>query len=536
MPHALQLLLKLQARAVLRRAVRGAGNWRGALLLAFGAGLILLFMLPSVFWGVAMPRTDPQAVRTMVPLGMLAIAISSLVMGGGERAIAFTPAEVEFLFPGPFTRRQILIYRIVKTLAGTLITALIFSLVFLRHAASWPACFLGAVSALAFIQLLSMAIVLVGQTVSERTYTLGRKVLAGLLLAAIAVALTPVAMRGMETGWLAAAQEVRASAVGRVLLTPMEPFGRVLTAATWPALGGWLGLALLADASLLGVVMWLDANFLEASAARSQAIYDRVQRAQRSGIAANASAKMARYRVPMLPYLEGAGPIAWRQFTTALRNSRTLMLVLVILAVAGLPMIVARQQEMAAGAVVGVAIWCTFILAPMLRFDFRGELDNMDWLKSLPVGSVALAAGELLAPVLMMTVLQSLVFLGSGIIAGRLDWVLLAGVALALPLNTILFALENAMFLLFPMRFATSAGDLQGFGRQMLLLLGKTLVLILVGGICAGVGLGAYFLFGRSVAAAVVAGGLTLIVLAAATLPLVAWCFRRFDPSRDVPP
>lgn len=537
MPHALLLLLKLQARAVARRAVRGAGSLRGALLLAFGAGLMALFILPAAFSGMAMPRTDPEAVRTMVPLGMLVIALTSLVMGGSEQAIAFAPAEVEFLFPGPFTRRQILLYRIVRTLAGIFMTALIFSLVFLRHAVSWPACFIGAITALAFIQLLSMAIVLVGQTVGQRAYTLGRKIAAGAVLAVIAAAVAPAAMRGMEAGWLEVARQARLSVAGRVLLTPMEPFGHVLTAATWPAMLGWAGLALLANAFLLGVVMWLDANYLEASAARSQAIYDRVQRAQRSGIAANASAKMARYRVPMPPFLAGAGPIAWRQLTTALRNSRAVLLVLVLLAVAGLPMILARrEQELAAGAVVGVAIWCTFILAPMLRFDFRGELDNMDWLKSLPLGSLALAIGELLTPVLMMTTLQSLVFIGSGTIAGRFDVVLLAGVALALPVNTILFALENALFLLYPMRFATGAGDLQGFGRQMLLLLAKVLALLIIAAVCGGVGAGAYFLSGRSLPAAIIAGGIALIAHASATIPLVAWCFRRFDPSRDVPP
>ena len=535
MPHALLLLLKLQARAMLRRAVRGAGSVRGAIFLIFGAALFLLFMLPAAISGAMMPRTDPQLVLAVVPLGMLAIAIFSLTSGGGERAVAFTPPEVEFLFAGPFTRRQVLAYRIIKTLAGAMFTALLFSVFFLRHAVSWPACFAGSLMALFFIQLLSMSIVLIGQSVGQRAYTLGRKIGVGLLLAMLALAAGPVVLKGMDAGWLPAVQEVRASTVGRVLLAPMEPFGRILTAATAMQLLGWTSLALLVNGLLLGVVMWLDANYLETSAARSEAIYTRTQRARRAGLASTPSASLARYRLPMLPYLHGAGPVAWRQLTTALRNSRTLLLMLAILAMCGVPMILARQK-MAAGAMVGVAMWATFILAPMLRFDFRGELDSMDWLKSLPVGGMALAAGELLAPVLVMTLLQSMVFVGSAAIAGHADWVLLLGLAIALPFNTLLFGMENVLFLLFPMRFASAPGDFQGFGRQMLLMFAKLTILFICAGVCAGVGAGVYFLFGRSLPAAIIAGALLLVAQAAAMLPLLAWAFGRFDPSRDVPP
>ena len=160
----------------------------------------------------------------------------------------------------------------------------------------------------------------------------------------------------------------------------------------------------------------------------------------------------------------------------------------------------------------------------------------MDWLKSLPVGGMALAAGELLAPVLVMTLLQSMVFVGSAAIAGHADWVLLLGLAIALPFNTLLFGMENVLFLLFPMRFASAPGDFQGFGRQMLLMFAKLTILFICAGVCAGVGAGVYFLFGRSLPAAIIAGALLLVAQAAAMLPLLAWAFGRFDPSRDVPP
>jgi len=42
----------------------------------------------------------------------------------------------------------------------------------------------------------------------------------------------------------------------------------------------------------------------------------------------------------------------------------------------------------------------------MLKFDFRDELDRLDMLRSLPLRPGAVAAAELVAPVLMLTILQ----------------------------------------------------------------------------------------------------------------------------------
>ena len=42
-------------------------------------------------------------------------------------AISFRPAEVDFLFPAPFHRRELLIYKLAKMLLGTVFMALIFS-------------------------------------------------------------------------------------------------------------------------------------------------------------------------------------------------------------------------------------------------------------------------------------------------------------------------------------------------------------------------------------------------------------------------
>ena len=46
------------------------------------------------------------------------------------------------------------------------------------------------------------------------------------------------------------------------------------------------------------------------------------------------------------------------------------------------------------------------LLAAVLRFDFRADLDAIDTLKSLPLSPSAIAAGQLVAPTLVMTLLH----------------------------------------------------------------------------------------------------------------------------------
>ena len=101
------------------------------------------------------------------PIGMLAFCVMTLVTTAGERTVAFTPAEVDFLFPGPFSRRQLLGYKMARSSFGALFTATIFSFVFLRYSQHWLGGWIGIFLALIFVQLLAMVIVLLGQTVGE---------------------------------------------------------------------------------------------------------------------------------------------------------------------------------------------------------------------------------------------------------------------------------------------------------------------------------------------------------------------------------
>jgi hypothetical protein len=537
---ALLLLYRLQSRAVVRRLVGNLRTVKGVLLFVFGVAVIGLWLAPSLWQAMGMPRTDPKVVQDVAPVLLLASCLLQAFSSGGERAIAFTPAEVDFLFAGPFTRRQLLAYKVGKSVAGMAFSATLLSVVLLRHAAHWGQAWVGLFLAMMFLQLVGMAITLVGQSVGERAYTRGRKVALGLVLAAVAVVVLPAMSGGggARPGFFEVARTLRASRVGSVVLAPLDVFGRLFTAdAWWP--GGWMdvGLAVAINGALLLLVFYLDADYLEAAANRSVAAYERARRVRQGGVmVASVPGGRPRGAIPRLPYCAGAGPIAWRQATSAIRNGRGMLMVLLILAVAVGPAVLAARQGGAnvAGTAVGAMAWITLIVGAWLRFDFRGDLDQLDYLKSLPVRPWAMAAGQIVTPTLLMTACH-LAIVGTVIGATRrADAVLVFAAVVCLPFNAMLFAIENLIFLLFPTRAAANPADFQGYGRQILLLFAKGMLTLAAAGVAGACAAIVHVTTDSWAASAATAGGV-LTLIAAGLVPVVGWAFARFDVAGDVP-
>ena len=126
MPTALLTLIALHGNAMARGALRGVRTGRGAAFLALGAETLVTWLVSGLFSSTQ--RTDPATVRTIFPIWLLMICVLNLLTSAGDRAIGFTPPEVDFLFPGPFTRRQLLGYKLVKSVVGAMVTATLFSL------------------------------------------------------------------------------------------------------------------------------------------------------------------------------------------------------------------------------------------------------------------------------------------------------------------------------------------------------------------------------------------------------------------------
>lgn len=541
MNPALLTLIRLQFIGFFRRMTRGARSPRRAIFLIVGMGIVVLWLGSAVIGTMAARHAHhgrrpptPEHFRDVAPLGLLAICFLTIVSSSGDKAIAFTPGEVDLLFPGPFSRRELLAFKLLKSTLVALITAFLLSLALLTYAHSWPACYVGVFLTLLFVQLFSTAGVLLGQTLSRRLYTAVQRII---LVAGIGTAVLLARNVIASSGGMHAVYALRDSDLGRNLLAPFDPFGRAITAAGSLDLLQSASEAVLIDLGLLAIVVLLDANYLEAATAASRRRYAQIQRIRGGSILSAGVKGNVSWKLPRLPWLGGAGPIIWRQATSAARSARGLLMVLLLLSlVVGSLFGAAFQDPRAARILVGAIAWMTVLLAGMLKFDFRGDIDHMEALKGLPIRPAPLAVGQILVPTLILTCIHMLL-LGSVMVATPVRRDLLAvAAALALPFNALLMSTENAIFLLFPTRpAAVTPGDFQMLGRQVAQLLMKA-ISVMVGLVLAfAIAAIPFMLLGGPLVVLTIVAGAVLLAETTALVPLMAWAFRRFDPSVDTP-
>jgi hypothetical protein len=507
-------------------------------MFALGGLILLMYFGPSLFFSHRLPRSDPQRVRTAAPFALLGICMLTLVTSAGDRAISFTPGEIDMLFPGPFTRRQLIVYKLAKSTIAAMLSALFLSVVLHRHATWWPACYAGVFLSLLFVQFFSINAVIITQTLGTRLHA---RVRFALILAALAAGV--LVARQVFSGRAPLSveqimQQVAASGTGHLLLLPFTFFGEAMTAPTLPELLYWAMPALVIDLALLGLLLMLDANYLEAASVASERRYAQLQRIRGGSFLSIGMSSSASWQIPQPPFLGGAGPIFWRQITGAARSSKGLLFLLLILAVGAAPLAYStgRQTHQFIGAFATVAIWMTLLVSTMLKFDFRGDLDLMDTLKSLPLRPWALAAGQLLAPTLLLSATHFALLAVAAHLVPHHTAAFVCAAVLVLPLNLLLFAVENLLFLLFPTRpAAASPGDFQILGRQALVLAGKMTALIIVAAPPFAVALLVWIVTAKSAVAFTIAAATLVIAEVIALVPLIGWAFVRFDPSIHTP-
>jgi hypothetical protein len=289
------------------------------------------------------------------------------------------------------------------------------------------------------------------------------------------------------------------------------------------------------------VVLSLDANFLESSIVASQKLYQKLDRMRRGQMWMNLSQPSgARWRLPVLPRWRGAGPIAWRQLVSAVRGSRGMVyLMLALVAAMTLPALFIAREEPAIliPMATGILPMLSFFLLPqLLQFDFRGDLERIDVLKTLPFSPSAIVAGELITPIVFASLFELPLAVGIALFQERWLLIIFAALALVPAINLFVFAFENLVFLWFPCRLANlGAGDFQAFGRQMLVMFLKFIMVMMAGSLAAGAGALAWWLASESWPAALVTVWCVITALGLALVPLVASAFRNFDPSLDTP-
>lgn len=507
-------------------------------LLYFGT----IFLLPRLTSRRERPELEStqKAVQTYIELFgaqfLFVIAASAWIpLGKRGPALYFTPADVDFLFTAPLSRKELITYKLLRPQIGMFIGSLFMTLIFhpWSLANSWMF-FLGVA--------LTMNVLNIYMTgVSLRRESLGSHGRVGVARQWLPLA-TVVAVAAILLGTLALHWSILSSLHGADVLTELSrlastgaagvvmwPFRTLirLPAAATPLeffrTLPWV-LALLA----VGYV-WVirsDTKFEEASAALSAEIAEKLSRVRKGQLMAAPKVRTA-MRTPFVLAPEGRPEIAifWKNLILLGRYAsfRTLLrLFLLLVFVATIARTNAAGNAGALARLCATAFVLTILMGPILaRNDLRRDLVNLALLKTWPVDGPALVRGEVMAPAALLTTIAWLAASGLLFFRQGLDiapsWIV-AAVLVAPGLIGLRLLAQNAIAVMWPSLFVAGPSRSYGIdvlGQRLIMTFGLLLVLLVAvvpAAIVAGlVGIGIYFLTGN--AGVVIPAAILAIVL-----------------------
>ena len=551
-------LVYLTRRSIANRVrYRAAQLRRPQYLAAFVLGTAYIVSLLGGEPPRALPRTalSSDAAELVGAVMLVGVAVWSWTFGSERRALAFSPAEVTFLFPGPLTRRTLLHYKLARLQLLILLNVAIWTLLLSRQPglAVWQ-------RAVALWLLLSTiafhrtGAALVRRSVAEHGRAAVRHRGVSLALGAAAVvaigsglvaalpALGSLAVEG-PSALLAAARAMAEAPLFRWLLAPFRMVMAPLASADGRAWGQAIGPALLLFLLHYVWVLRSDAAFEEAAAEWSLA------RARRgSGRSPEPSRRPASPTLlPLAPTGAPAVALVWKNLAAVFRRRRVGFTALGygVLSIAIAAASLAGERGLAHGAAALGLTWAGFavVLGPQwVRNDLRRDLRQLDVLRSYPLAGRAVVASEAAAATVSLSLIQYgllfaawLALLGEpagNLTLGERTGLLLLGLV-GLPLvNFVALLLQNGAALLYPAWMAAigdGAGGLEALGQNLLatLLFTLLLALLLLPPFVAAVAVLRAFDLGATGAVAAAAAGVGVFVWEASVL--TSWLGRVYE-------
>jgi len=432
-------------------------------------------------------------------------------------ALAFTEAEVAFLFPAPISRRGLIHFKLLRSQTAILFTTFFLMLVtnrfggkFWIHAAGW------------WIILSTLNLHVLGCSFA-RTMLLDRGITNWQRRLAIGGLLTVVAVVVIVWGWrtfpgFAPGQFDPSSSPAEMMVHLQDYFHHLLVAGPVPYLlfpfrlviRPYLApdvrafiIAVIPALLILAAHYWwvLHSNvaFEEASVEASRKLAEKIA-AVRSGNWQAANQKVKVRRPPFV--LRPTGPpvvaLMWKNIISA--GQAFSLRTWIMLAILGTVLCIMVSQTAGASGLVpalGMAIavlliWSLFLGPQFLRQDFRQDLPLADVLKMYPLPGWQIVLGELLGPALILTSIQWLLVVAGVVFCSRSQLPLLIGwgsfalgfaIAVIAPaINLITLQIPNAAVLLFPAWFQSGKDAPQGIeatGQRIISVLGQLIVFVL---------------------------------------------------------
>jgi ABC-2 type transport system permease protein len=535
----------------------------------------LLLGLAYLWFMVIAPRpaatagalADPRWLELVGALALLGAVAWGWIFGVERRVLAFSPAEVTFLFSGPVSRRGLIQFKLLRSQLLILFNALLWTLI-LSHERFGVSPWLRVISIWVLLTTLSfhrLGASFVRTSLAEHgRLGLRHRVVSLVVLGVVLIALTwsitdalpHLADADARTplGFLSALGEAAAQPLPTALTYPFRVMIRPLTAHSVSA---WLN-ALWPALILLGLhYVWVvrsDTAFEEAAAAvslqRAQALSER--RAGRPVPRASGRVTPALFR--LAPEGWPAGAILWKNLVAVTRTQRVRNVALALGVGAVIVTALSFEPE---GTLAGIAGWfavtwagaMTVIGPQWVRNDLRGDLLKLDMLRSYPLRGWSVVIAEVGASTLVLTLIQLsllvigyLAFLGDQSMVPALDerTLLLFAAFVFLPgINLLGMIIQNGAALLYPAWVRLGSGrpaGVEALGQNMLMMVVFVALLAVTLLLPVAIGGGAFLLLHRAIDgwAALPATVLVLATMAFEAALLVEWLgrlFERTDPA-----
>ncbi|MDB2686552.1 hypothetical protein N9Y42_05020 [Mariniblastus sp.] len=553
---ALQQLLRFQTSAKFNRLFASFKNPRKKVLSIVAVLLGLMWLSQTILGVLFREAADPEKIAFWLPMGLLIYSVWHLIKISMRKVVEpfeWTAAEKEFVIAAPVSRTQQVTYRLTSIATAALAKAICFSIIMSPDIRVWYAGFFGMLLGLAFVDLVRVLFELFFYGLGK----FGRRTCQLLILGtaggcfAYAISNCLVAQSASSDlsspgalfffqNLLAEITALFQTQVGQWLMAPFTVFSQfVLSPSTNLELFKNMLLAVGLNGLAVAAVYGLD-HWMRGRCHRTEVANLKTAIAQKSLDATTGTKTKRRVRVPFR--MGGIGSLLWRQLLGVNNYRGTVIFSLTVPALLScLPLLANHNSGMMLINLIASMVFYSFLLLPSaLILDYRRDINRMAVLKSLPISPLAMTVGQLAVPVLMCCLFQTAV-LSIGVVSGKVIlWQAILTGVLLVPVNVLIFAAENYIFLLAPYQRNKEGFDV--FLRTILTFTGK--------GLFFGVGLGLsllwvtiivkahnYFGFSNLVSTTLFTLGLWGFTLSLAWffVSSITRQFERFDPSQDTP-
>ena len=451
--------------------------------------------------------------RAIITCGVFLLFAASWISGRRIDALAFSPAEVHFLFPAPVTRRWLIIFKLVRMQIAILISSFVWTLLVRRGAGDLHPLMraVGFWLLFATISIHQVGSALVHASAIQRGILgdrLQRAVTTILvLLSALyswaafsawqTVASDPVLLGQNFMAKLAATLE---QPLLSALLLPFKLLGDAGFAGSTSQWLAAIPFALLIFALHLIFVVRANFAFEESAAEASVRVAKRIADFRARGVRAAPSASPRTIRSTSLPlsaHGSRAVAIIWKNSLAFLRSLRATSMLLILLMIA--PVIVAlviSERGMLRSMLLiflSMFLFWSILLGPrFIRNDLRADMAQLSLLKTFPLTGTRLVSAEITSATLALTVIQMALVAGtfyllmaeSSTFARMPERFLILAAApfVFFAINVINMTIQNGAALLFPAWTTfglTRPGGVEAMGQGILMAVASVLLLAL---------------------------------------------------------